>query len=115
MEIYQQITRAKLANKKLLAVLLDPINCRSKKWACWSRKSSNRPPHIFFVGGSHVVNDTIGQLIACIKQDCDLPVILFPETVSDFGSGRWHLVPVADFWAQPRLPDRASGECRSDP
>ncbi|HOZ75287.1 MAG TPA: geranylgeranylglyceryl/heptaprenylglyceryl phosphate synthase [Flavobacterium sp.] len=86
MEIYQQITRAKLANKKLLAVLLDPDKLPLEKVGLLVAKIKQSPATHIFVGGSHVVNDTIGQLIGHIKQQCDLPVILFPGNPSQISA-----------------------------
>lgn len=90
MDIYQQIVQAKLANKKLLAILLDPDKLPLEKTALLIEKINQSPATHLFVGGSHVVNDTIGQLILNIKQNCKLPVILFPgnpSQISDKADG----------------------------
>jgi len=86
MDIYNQIVRAKLANKKLLAVLLDPDKLSLESVGLLVSKITQSPATHIFVGGSIVLNDTISQLILKIKESCDLPVILFPGNPSQISA-----------------------------
>jgi phosphoglycerol geranylgeranyltransferase len=86
MDIYNQIVRAKLTNKKLLAVLLDPDKLPLEKVDVLVAKINQSPATHIFVGGSIVLTDTIDRLIARIKENCDLPVVLFPGNPSQISA-----------------------------
>lgn len=76
--IYQQIQAAKLANQKLLAILLDPDKIVWEVLDSLIVKINQSPATHVFVGGSQVKSTVLDDLIIRIKQDCILPIVLFP-------------------------------------
>lgn len=88
--LYQQIIQAKLANQKLLAILLDPDKIVWQTIDLLISKINASPASHIFVGGSLVLTTKTDELIVRLKQDCNLPVILFPgnpSQVSDKADG----------------------------
>lgn len=76
--IYNKILQSKAKNEKLLAILLDPDKIVWEHLANLIEKiNQSRATHLF-IGGSLVENDILDELISKIKQNCDLPVVLFP-------------------------------------
>lgn len=82
MSIYQEILQYKLQSKKLLAILLDPDKIVWDKINDLMDKINQSPATHIFVGGSLVLNDRIDDLILKIKQNCSLPILLFPGNPS---------------------------------
>ncbi|MFA9187005.1 geranylgeranylglyceryl/heptaprenylglyceryl phosphate synthase [Flavobacterium sp. FBOR7N2.3] len=76
--IYQQIQAAKLANQKLLAILLDPDKIVWELITDLISKINQSPATHVFIGGSLVETSILDDLIIRIKQDCVLPIVLFP-------------------------------------
>lgn len=76
--IYEQIQAAKLANQKLLAILLDPDKIVLDIIADLVCKINQSPATHVFIGGSQVESAILDDLILRIKQDCTLPIVLFP-------------------------------------
>lgn len=76
--IYKQIETAKLANQKLLAILLDPDKIVGERITDLINKINQSPATHVFIGGSLVKNNILDDLIVRIKQDCVLPIVLFP-------------------------------------
>ena len=77
--IYNYILQSKVKNEKLLAILLDPDKIDLNNTETLINKS---PATHIFIGGSLVKNYIIDDLIIEIKQDCDLPIVLFPGNPS---------------------------------
>ena len=77
-KLYDIITQQKSNAKKGFAVLIDPdkINDRSLNQTIEIAVKSK--VDYFFVGGSLVVTDTLDTVVASIKKQCNIPVILFP-------------------------------------
>lgn len=76
--IYNDILIAKNANKKLLAILLDPDKLiLSKVEVVISKINKSQATHIF-VGGSTVANGETEIIVEEIKKFTNLPIILFP-------------------------------------
>lgn len=78
MSIYQAIAEKKKQGKKQFAVLIDPdkpSNEGLKKIACLASESK---VDYFFVGGSLLTNDSLDACIKIIKENCDIPVVIFP-------------------------------------
>lgn len=78
MSIYQAIAEKKKQGKKQFAVLIDPdkpSNESLKKIACLASESK---VDYFFVGGSLLTNDSLDACIKIIKENCDIPVVIFP-------------------------------------
>lgn len=80
--LYSQILHAKAQNQKLLAVLLDPDKIDWVHLAELISKINQSPATHILVGGSLVLTDKIDALILKLKQNCSLPVILFPGNPS---------------------------------
>jgi phosphoglycerol geranylgeranyltransferase len=76
--IYREIQEAKNANNKLLAILLDPDKIVLENVAVLTEKINQSPATHIFIGGSHVGNTILDDLILLIKKDCKLPIVLFP-------------------------------------
>jgi len=81
-KIYQKILEAKEANQKLLAVLLDPDDINLEYLDVLILKINQSPATHIFVGGSLVETNQIDSIIQKIKQDCNLPILLFPGNPS---------------------------------
>lgn len=76
--IRQQILEAKSNGQKLLAVLLDPDKIVLENLNHLIDKINQSPATHIFVGGSIVQNNILEELIAALKQETNLPIILFP-------------------------------------
>ena len=88
--IYSDIIKAKSENRKLLAILLDPDKIVWKTLDDLVSKIINSPATHIFIGGSIVETNIIDELILEIKQNCTLPIILFPgdpSQISDKADG----------------------------
>lgn len=81
-QLYTDIVTAKINNRKLLAVLLDPDKIVWDQLAVIVGQIVASPATHILVGGSVVLTDRIDELIAAIKKNCSLPVILFPGNPS---------------------------------
>jgi putative glycerol-1-phosphate prenyltransferase len=75
-----------LENKKLLAILLDPDKIVLENIADLISKINQSPATHIFIGGSHVENNIIDELIISIKQKCFLPIVLFPGNPSQISN-----------------------------
>jgi putative glycerol-1-phosphate prenyltransferase len=80
--IYNYILQSKAKNEKLLAILLDPDKIDLNNTETLIEKINKSPATHVFIGGSLVKNYIIDDLIIEIKQDCDLPIVLFPGNPS---------------------------------
>ena len=80
--LYSQIIQAKRNNQKLLAILLDPDKIDLNTVAILISKIHHSPASHIFIGGSHVTTNILDELIVKIKQNCDLPIVLFPGNPS---------------------------------
>lgn len=82
MVIYKQILQSKEANQKLLAILLDPDKIIWASLDSLIEKIKQSPATHVFIGGSHVQNNILDDLIKALKQKISLPVVLFPGNPS---------------------------------
>lgn len=80
--IYKDILKAKSENTKLLAILLDPDKVVLENLSILISKINQSPATHIFIGGSHVTTNILDELIVKIKQNCDLPILLFPGNPS---------------------------------
>jgi putative glycerol-1-phosphate prenyltransferase len=88
--IYNQILKSKAESEKLLAILLDPDKIVLNNLKVLIEKINQSPATHIFIGGSLVENNILDELISKIKEDCDLPIILFPgnpSQISDKADG----------------------------
>lgn len=82
MEIYQYILRSTSANKKLLAVLIDPDKVTIETLEHFITKVNASIATHIFVGGSQVEADQTEIIVKTIKQWTELPVVLFPGDIT---------------------------------
>lgn len=82
MNIYQNILSSTTANKKLLAVLIDPEKFDLNNIASFFQKVHQSITTHIFVGGSTDINNETETVVTAIKKATQLPVILFPGDVS---------------------------------
>ena len=80
--IYNEIIQSKVENQKLLAILLDPDKVVLENLGLLISKISHSPATHIFIGGSLVLTTILEDLIVQIKQNCDLPIVLFPGNPS---------------------------------
>ncbi|SEF74292.1 geranylgeranylglyceryl/heptaprenylglyceryl phosphate synthase [Flavobacterium urumqiense] len=80
--IYNEIIQSKVERKKLLAVLLDPDKLVLENLDLLITKINHSPASHIFIGGSHVTTTILNELILKIKQNCNLPIVLFPGNPS---------------------------------
>ncbi len=77
-KIYQHIIDCKKENKKLFAILIDPDKQTKESLLEIIRKSNLANVDLFFVGGSLLTNNSLDFCVTIIKQNCKIPVLLFP-------------------------------------
>ena len=80
--LYSQIIKAKTNNQKLLAILLDPDKLVLENLDLLIAKINQSAATHIFIGGSLVTTTIIDELIVQIKQNCHLPIVLFPGNPS---------------------------------
>ena len=88
--IYHQILQSKANKQKLLAILLDPDKVDLQNIEILSQKINQSPATHIFIGGSQVNSNILDELILKIKQNCFLPIVLFPgnpSQISDKADG----------------------------
>jgi len=84
--IYHEILQAKKANKKLLAILLDPDKVDLQNIKSLISKIKQAPATHIFIGGSLVLNNLIDQIISELKKEIQLPILLFPGNPSQISN-----------------------------
>lgn len=84
--IYNKIIQAKVERKKLLAILLDPDKIVLKNLPSLISKINQSPATHIFIGGSQVKTTILDELIVKIKQNCNLPIVLFPGNPSQISA-----------------------------
>jgi putative glycerol-1-phosphate prenyltransferase len=84
-EIYNNILSSKELNHKMLAVLLDPDQCRGRILSQTIAVLKSTPPDYIFVGGSHTVT-SIDSFIDILKDEVATKIVLFPGNASQFST-----------------------------
>jgi phosphoglycerol geranylgeranyltransferase len=84
--IYNNIIQAKAENRKLLAILLDPDKIVWENLGYLIQKINQAPATHIFIGGSHVKNNILDELIFSLKQKIRLPIVLFPGNSSQISA-----------------------------
>lgn len=74
MQIIDQFYR----KTKQLAVLVDPDKLTREEIEKTAKNAQLSGVDYFFVGGSLLINNSLPQSIKVIKENCDLPVVIFP-------------------------------------
>ncbi len=64
--------------KKQLAVLIDPDKLSDNQYADIAKKSQQAGVNFLFVGGSLLTSDSLFRCIRILKENSDIPVVLFP-------------------------------------
>ena len=80
--IYNSLCQRKSSGKKSFAVLVDPDKVDDEKVRRLIELGTAASIDYFLVGGSLVVSNYIDQCVRLIKQNCSIPVILFPGSAS---------------------------------
>lgn len=83
---YQEIVKSKADRKKLLAILLDPDKIVWRDLDNLILKINQSPASHIFIGGSLVESNRIDELIIRLKQNVNLPIILFPGNPSQISN-----------------------------
>ncbi len=86
MTIYQQITQAKETRQKLLAILIDPDKVACEAISVLAKKIKQSPATHIFVGGSSFDGTHLDEIIFCLKEELNLPVLLFPGNPSQISA-----------------------------
>jgi len=80
--IYQSIAGKKVEKKKSFAVLIDPDKVDKQKITELVTLTAEAGVDYLLVGGSLVISNHLDDVVLQIKQQSDIPVILFPGTPS---------------------------------
>ena len=78
MNLYTSILDKKAKGKKLFAILIDPDKQKNSVLSLIVQKANEANVDYFFVGGSLLTNDNLDECIKTIKNNSNIPVILFP-------------------------------------
>ena len=80
--IYQAIQERKQNGKKSFAALLDPDKTTAATLSALIEKAVDAGVDYFFVGGSLVVSSNLDSCVQQIRQQCSIPVLLFPGSAA---------------------------------
>jgi len=80
--IYNELNHKKKQGKKSFAVLIDPDKVGVTSLNEYIDLSVAAKVDYLLVGGSLVISDHLDECVQQIKQNCDIPVILFPGSPS---------------------------------
>lgn len=75
----------KEAHQKMIAVLLDPDQCRGSILAATIAELKSNTPDFIFLGGSHTLS-CIDSLIDVLSEETTAEIILFPGNASQFST-----------------------------
>ncbi|MBL4586182.1 MAG: geranylgeranylglyceryl/heptaprenylglyceryl phosphate synthase [Flavobacteriales bacterium] len=78
MSIYKDIQNAKIEQRKLFSLLIDPGQIGGNELERLAIHAKESGVDMLFVGGSLLVNNTLFDCVQTIKDNCDIPVVLFP-------------------------------------
>ena len=77
-DIYTHILKSKKEGNKLFAILIDPDKQNNERLSTIINKANKNKVDFFFVGGSLLTNDSLNSCISNIKENSNIPVVLFP-------------------------------------
>jgi phosphoglycerol geranylgeranyltransferase len=80
--VYYHIQEKKSAKKKSFAVLVDPDKVQPSQLKNLTKMAVSAGVDYFLVGGSLVISNHLDECIMAIKEQCTIPVILFPGSPS---------------------------------
>lgn len=84
--IYQSLLQRKAKGQKSFAVLIDPDKVTADKIDDLTALAVNAGVDYFFVGGSLVISNQLDEVVKRVKQQCTIPVILFPGSPSQLSA-----------------------------
>lgn len=76
--LYQELLEAKSRQEKKFAILIDPDCNKIDNLEEIISVSKTSGVDYFFIGGSLIINNKLKEVITTIKENCDIPCILFP-------------------------------------
>lgn len=76
--IYSNFIQGKANGQRFFSILIDPDKLKIGKVDKIVDLAIKAKVDCFFIGGSLVVNDVLDEVIAKIKEVCNIPVLLFP-------------------------------------
>ncbi len=76
--IYTSISNARRKNKKQFAVLIDPDKVNAKNVEQLAVFGAENGVDFFFIGGSLMLNNNMDLCIRTIREQCNIPTVLFP-------------------------------------
>ena len=76
--IYESISQAKKNHQKKLAVLIDPDQIKLGNMERLVILAAKAEVDYFFIGGSLLVNDKLDHCLVRLKEQCNIPLLLFP-------------------------------------
>lgn len=86
MLVYDYILESRKQNQKLLAVLIDPDQCKGSLLAATIAALKTEAPDLIFVGGSHHTGSSIDSLVELLQEEVKVPVVLFPGNSAQFSA-----------------------------
>lgn len=84
--IYQSLLQRKAKGQKSFAVLIDPDKVTADKIDELTALAIDATVDYLFVGGSLVISNQLDDVVKRVKNNCDIPVILFPGSPSQLSS-----------------------------
>lgn len=78
MSIYQDIRQAKRNGDKKFGILIDPDKMRLNSFDDVLLQATKYKVDYFLIGGSLIVQNMLDEVLATVKQKCNIPLILFP-------------------------------------
>lgn len=85
----QHLISLKASQQKALAILLDPDDISQADALPLIKQAETHSVDVLMVGGSLTIDRSIHELIPWLKQQTDIPIVLFPGSIL-------HIVPEAD-------------------
>ena len=77
-EIYPSLCERKMNGKRSFAVLIDPDKVDDRKMQQLVELSVAAKVDYFLVGGSLIISNYLDKCVQFIKQNCSIPVVIFP-------------------------------------
>lgn len=84
--IYTSLTEKKRKGRKSFAVLVDPDKVDHRRIEEIARMATEASVDYLLVGGSLVVTNHLDAVVQQFRQECDIPIILFPGSPSQISS-----------------------------
>ncbi len=76
--ILKSFEEAKANGQKKFVVLIDPDKVKTANSDSVIQLAKEAKVDAFFIGGSLIINSTLDKTISAIKEECNIPIILFP-------------------------------------